>query len=586
MNATSGELPGPGITQARAAQPFRITAALSYLMLLGGLLTVGLSLYIVITTCSSLPFWDGWTQVEVAANGRSPVSPSWLWQQHNEHRLVVPKLFLAFDLRLFRARQFFLLASIFVIQLLHLTLLSWSMRVLGGWSGALWRAGTGVAAFCLFCPTQAENFTWGFQVCFVLPPFFATLSFVALLLYWAETQQPDKQPSPWFLVLSILAATGAAYSLANGSLLWPLLAAAALYLRLRPRVILSFAAAGVISTALYLYHYVRPEGHANPLQSLAAPLTILKYCSAYFFSAWPYYDTGARLILPRLVLPMVVLMLLPAALPYLREFRPFAVQLILTILYCLGTAFITATGRLSFGISQATVSRYQTVALLFWCCLALLWLGGAFFAPSRMKYLFLVAQLCFLTVFAIGATRAKGQIWIMRGHAFALKTATAALLTGVADPDSLGQAYPEKGMFRRVVPYMKANRLSVFSGGLSSTMGKPLRSVFSLTDPSECAGALQTVFPLDNSFGPGLGPGLRVLGWAWDSKHQRLPSAIAVTMDDNVVGVGATGNWRPPHSDGFVAFSPPLSPQSTATFYAILDTSPPSACYIGRLFVK
>ena len=184
--------------------------------------------------------------------------------------------------------------------------------------------------------------------------------------------------------------------------------------------------------------------HADPLQSLAAPLTILKYCSAYFFSAWPYY--GARLILPRLVLPMVVLMLLPAALLYLREFRPFAVQLILTILYCLGTAFITATGRLSFGISQATVSRYQTVALLFWCCLALLWLGGAFFAPSRMKYLFLVAQLCFLTVFAIGATRAKDQIWIMRGHAFALKTATAALLTGVADPDSLGQAYPEKGM--------------------------------------------------------------------------------------------------------------------------------------------
>jgi hypothetical protein len=174
----------------------------------------------------------------------------------------------------------------------------------------------------------------------------------------------------------------------------------------------------------------------------------------------------------------------------------------------------------------------------------------------------------------------------MRGHAFALKTATAALLTGVADPDSLGQAYPEKGMFRRVVPYMKANRLSVFSGGLSSTMGKPLRSVFSLTEPSECAGALQTVFPLDNSFGPGLGPGLRVLGWAWDSKHQRLPSAIAVTMDENVVGVGATGNWRPPHSDGFVAFSPPLSPQSAATFYAILDTSPPSACYIGRLFSK
>src|SRR5579859_5129673 len=101
----------------------RINSALSYLILLGGALTVALALYIVITTYSSLPYWDGWTQIEVAANGRSPLSPSWLWEQHNEHRLVIPKLFLAVDLLFFRARHAFLLTSIFVIQLMHLTLL-------------------------------------------------------------------------------------------------------------------------------------------------------------------------------------------------------------------------------------------------------------------------------------------------------------------------------------------------------------------------------------------------------------------------------------------------------------------------------
>src|SRR5215510_4362960 len=151
-----------------------LSNALSYVILVAGFLTIALSLYVVVTTYSSLPYWDGWRQIEVAANGASPVSPSWLWQQHNEHRLVLPKLFLAVDLRLFGARQVFLLASIFAIQLMHFALLSWSMRALGNWNGVLWRTGTGLAGFCLFCPTQWENFVWGFQVCFVLPPFFAT----------------------------------------------------------------------------------------------------------------------------------------------------------------------------------------------------------------------------------------------------------------------------------------------------------------------------------------------------------------------------------------------------------------------------
>lgn len=54
---------------------------------------------------SSLPFWDGWTQVTVLANDESPFSPAWMWRQHNEHRLPIQKLFLAADLRLFHTRH-------------------------------------------------------------------------------------------------------------------------------------------------------------------------------------------------------------------------------------------------------------------------------------------------------------------------------------------------------------------------------------------------------------------------------------------------------------------------------------------------
>ncbi len=231
--------------EGRGPEISRVSSWLSYVILLGGIVTIGVALRLVVTTYSNLPFWDGWIQLGLEG-GEKPLSPAWLWKQWNEHRLVIPKLFLAADLYLFQARQVLLLASILVIQFLHLALLSWSMWVLGGWRGALWRTGTGLAAFCLFCPAQQENFVWGFQVCFVLPQLLATSSFVALLLYWDESRpQADKPPSSRFLVVSVLAALGATYSLANGTLLWPLLVVAALYLRLRAAAVASFGITGL-----------------------------------------------------------------------------------------------------------------------------------------------------------------------------------------------------------------------------------------------------------------------------------------------------------------------------------------------------
>lgn len=579
MTPSSWTNPEPSPPLIRpGAETSRFSNGLSYAIFLGGCLTIALSLYLVATTYSSLPWDDGWTQIVVAANGRNPVSPAWLWEQHNEHRLVIPKIFLAVDLRFFGARQAFLLVSIFAIQLMHLALLSWSMRALGNWRGALWRSGTGLAAFCLFCPTQWENFVWGFQVCFVLPLFLATLSFVALLLYHrAESQpQPGKRTSSKFLVLSILAALGAAYSLANGNFVWPLLVLAGFYLRFRCRAILAIASVGTLSTLAYLHHYVRPEGHANPFVSLHAPLQILSYCSIYFFSSWPDYETALDL-----VLRIAVLISFLAALPYARKLRPFSIQLVLTMSYCVATALITASGRLNFGVSQAAASRYQTVALLFWCSLGLLWLGGALLAHSWFRHLFWVVQVCVLAIFIQGAARAQYPVVLARMHAFKQKTATVAVLTGIADPIEI---HFEKDRLS-TLHYMKTNRLSVFSDSIALTLGKRLDSVFPLADPSGCFGTVEAVVFVHPSYGSGLGPGSRILGWDWDRRHQNAPPQVIVTANDNVVGLGAANKGRPGRSD-FVAFAPELPPGTTVNLYAILGDSPKSACYIDRVKVQ
>ena len=498
-------------------------------------------------------------------------------------------VFLAADLRLFQGKQVFLLASILAIQLLHLALLSWSMRVLGGWRGSLWRAGTGLAAFCLFCPPQWENFTWGFQVCFVLPPFLATLSFVALLVYWTRSQQqPDQQPSATYLVISVLAALGATYSLASGNLLWPLLVAAALYLRLSVRAVLGFAITGVLSTALFLHHYVlapRP-GFANPIASMGAPFRLLEYWSVFFISSWVRHESRELIALSGLGIAVIVATLLFPLLSRTRHFHAFSIQLSLTVFFCAGTGFMAATGRLNRGIWQATHSRYQTVALFSWCCVGLLALGCAFYGPPKVRHSFLVAQVCLLVVFARGAVLARYPISEARDQEFTQQAAADALLTNVNDPATLRDTDPQIDRLLRAVRYLKENRLSVFSGGVASELGKPLESVFSLAGTGDCAGALESVAPIDSP----TGHGLRMLGWAWDLKHRQPASAVVVTINGTIAGLGAVGRWDPSvptahrgvssNNIGFVAFVPEPPPGSIVRTYAILQGTRPAACYL------
>lgn len=599
-------------TTIHETEPSRVSYALSCAILLGGLLTIVFALHMAVITYSMLPFWDEWREFEFAANGGNVLSPAWLWQQHNEHRLVIPKLFLASDLLLFRGRQVFLLASIFAIQLMHLALLSWSMRVLGGWRGALWRTGTGLAAFCLFCPSQYANLIWPFQVCFVLVHFLATLSLVALLLYWTQSQiDPDKPPG--FLIVSILAAVGATYSLANGNLVWPLLIAAALYLRLRVRDVLSLCITGGITTGLYLYHYVRPERVGAPvIATLGKPLALLEYCAGYLTSSWLHGDARVlvqiagtnghkRQLIAFAALAVLAILaaLLQPGRSYVRIFRPFAVQLVFTIFFCGGTVFITAIGRVHYGIEEAATSRYQTVALLFWCSLGLLWLGTAFFGRSRRAYSFPVAQLLLLVIFVRGAILAKNPLSQARAHGFSQKAATAALIAGVNDPAMLRLIDYEPETLSKTVPYIMANRLAVFSGGASSELGKSLKSVFPLARPDDCAGSLESVVVIDSPSGPGL----RILGWALDRKHRHSASTVVVTANGIIAGLGAVGEWPrffkgvigegwfffranpglPSRPDGFIAFVSDRERGSSVEVYAILRGDPALACYIDRV---
>ncbi len=68
------------------ARDLQISTVLSWVILLGGLLTIGVAAYMVFASYSPLPFWDEWSELHYFAAERHPPFLSWLWTQHNEHK--------------------------------------------------------------------------------------------------------------------------------------------------------------------------------------------------------------------------------------------------------------------------------------------------------------------------------------------------------------------------------------------------------------------------------------------------------------------------------------------------------------------
>ncbi len=562
----------------------RAIDVLSYVILAGGFLTALYSAYIVVVSYSSLPFWDGWVEIDFPATGDMSAL-EWIWTQHNEHRLLISRLFMLADLHWFHARQTLLLVTIFVVLCLQVAVLAWSMRAVAGWKGSLWRTGVGLAAFCLLCPSLWEMLVWGECVCFALPGLFAILSIVGLMLYWIRSQDElTKAHATKFLALSVAAALGGSWSLLNGNLLWPLLFCAALLLRLR-RAAFTYLIAGTLCIALYLYDYISPS---YALNSARTPVTTGAYLATYFGSTW-VNDNFRLAVIFGLVGLAACLWLVLRIREYVRSLRPFHVQLILIMLFCTGTGFITAFGRSGFGLLQASTSRYQAFALLFWCCLGLLLLASVALRPKRREAVTLAIQVAILCLMLGASLFARNPLIRARVHGFKLHTAEASLITGVPDIENLKWVYRQPDYLYSLVPYMRREQLSVFRDPISQLLDKPLATAFQLAPPTDCTGALESSVAMNHA----MPPMLRITGWAWDLRNQAPPVAIVTASEGIITGVGAMGDWRildkashpwlKTNFIGYTGYVQASRPMGPVEIYAIMKGTPATACLIASV---
>lgn len=247
------------------------------------LLGIGVVVFAIAVTCHSYipcPFWDEWVVVADIGSGKGPTHLAWLWSQQNEHRLAIPRLLVWLDLVAFHGRNVSLFIEILGVQVLHWAALCFVVERFTRAPVSVKRSIQGLFGFCLFHPNQLENFTWAFQIGFVLPFALATLALI-LIAFFSRWRRP---------VLAVIIAGGmpilAALNLAGGLVIGPVVVGIAWCKRTRAWVGAMLTAIWFASAAGYLYGYHRAGTDLPPCAAILQGRKLFLYVLTYFGASW------------------------------------------------------------------------------------------------------------------------------------------------------------------------------------------------------------------------------------------------------------------------------------------------------------
>ncbi len=490
----------------------------------------------VVPLWSPLPWFDEWATVGLIEAWRSGTMTALevLFAQHNEHRLVVPRLVFFADDLFFHGEGYLSLVAIFIVQAAHAALFAAVLSRSSPPRSGRWAVAAVVVAL-MFSLRQAENFSSGFQVQFVGVFAGATLSFVLFALVIGRIRRGAPYTGP--LVASFGTVMLTSFTMANGLVSAFVLVAMALAARLRWPIVLACAAWAVLLALVYFQGYEPVAHHSRPSESLRHPVELLLYVGTYLGSV----VASDQIAAPATAGLAGLGALLAAVVRTVRQrgARPAEIALVAVMLFVTAAALVTASGRLGFGIGQALSSRYVTGSVTFWAAQLVYWWIDPPAWPSRRvgrsaaRTAVVLTGSLLLLVLIDEQRRGKGPLAL---QSFAQAQSADLLILGLDDPAVIGRAAWSDDDVRRLLPVLKDDRLSIFATADFESLGHPVVDSGTLVAPDRCGGAIDAAIA-----DPTLGQdGLRLSGTAWDGPGRRLVRRLLLAdAAGHVVGFGS-----------------------------------------------
>jgi hypothetical protein len=492
----------------------------------GVVLLVASTIAVVIRTYTPLPKWDHWAEILWLKNyyaGQWHVSD--LWRQHNEHRILFPRLFLLTDWFLFRGTNIFPLCSMLFLQAGHAWIFIREVRAWKKLSAAVRLTAASIVVALFFSGANLDNFTWPFQISFILVFYAGTVSLYALIRY-AEKCGKQKAAAVGWLAVSAGSGIVATHSLSNGILIWPVLLVTGIVLRLHRRVLLSIGIVFGLVVWQYISGYQLIAGHADAVNALRHPIKVLAFVGAYLVLplakinhlvgavvglvvliafAWTIFHVLRRGALPRLVVLNLGVML-----------------------YIAAGAFITALGRVAVAPPEGAL-RYATPVCIFWSCALLLALAEeeTFHQRSAAVAAALAVAISGLVVTIVPLHLERCSTLVQLAQT--VREAEVAWRTGVDAKVQVGAIYPDPEFAFSLIDVLRAHRRSLFAGGPMAA-GEALRPEYQVVSGDRCRGAWESTTALDS-----IGQRASALGWAWDLAANRRPSGVMFLDEVRVI---------------------------------------------------
>jgi hypothetical protein len=299
------------------------------------------------------PFRDEWFTVPIVS-GFNSGALGWeqLWALHNEHRIVLPRLFDLFLIEVTgwnrQVEDTIDLALGIATAVLLLKAARGSVR---GFPST--RVAGACLALLIFSLSQYETWLSPFQVAFLGTAFGVTCC------VWSLAQEKRSAASVAVMVAGALIAS---FSSIAGLLTWYVFLPS-VALRWRYWMITWVAVALAVTVPYFI-------GFRTISSSRGTPTLIAEFTMTYIGSPLLGIPSGAGLAWPALICGIagIAIMALNVVVLCRHRYRLQALLLWLEVAaFALGCAVITAVGRVgSFGVFEAMDSRYQSFSMLWW----------------------------------------------------------------------------------------------------------------------------------------------------------------------------------------------------------------------------